>query len=113
MTNFKDFFNSMESKNTALAQNEGSKSAVTTAISNILSIGLVTNSINGLLSNSNKKEMAAEKFSNDVSELVHSDEFLDEFSEKVGVPKKNESEDEFVNRAKETMRALLKKKLSN
>lgn len=123
MTNFKDFFKSVESKNKSLTQSESSKTTVATAINNVFSTSLAiksisstylaSNSINGLLSNSNKKEIAAQKFSNDVSELVHSDEFLEEFSEKVGVPKENESENEFVNRAKETMRTLLKKKLSN
>jgi len=120
MTNFKDFFKSMESKSKALAQSNSSKLAVTTAISNILSTGLAANSISGLPSNSiagvtiaNKKQIASEKFSNDVSELVHSDDFLEEFSQNIGTPQENESEDEFVNRAKEAMRALLRKKLSN
>jgi hypothetical protein len=123
MTNFKDFFKSVESENKSLTQNDSSKTAVTTAINNVFSTSsaiksisstaLASNSINGLLSNSNKKEIAAKKFSNNVSELVHSDEFLEEFSEKVGTPKESESEDEFVNRAKDIMRTLLKTKLSN
>lgn len=51
------------------------------------------------------------EFSNQVTTLVASDEFMSQLSENIGEPKTEESEDEFVDRATETMRQLLKSKL--
>ena len=51
------------------------------------------------------------KFSSQAAELVTKDEFLDELENKIGSPQKNESEDEFVSRAKAQMRVMLKSKL--
>jgi len=51
------------------------------------------------------------KFSSQAAQLVTKEEFLDELESKIGDPRKNESEDEFVARSKEQMRNLLKSKL--
>lgn len=52
------------------------------------------------------------KFANGVAEIVTSKEFTQELSEAVGKPHISETEDEFVARAKDQMRALLRRKLS-
>jgi len=108
MSNFKDFFDSKKSGNTALISKAESKIAIAAKINNLL----IANPVIGSFSNSGKKEIAVEEFSNEVSQMVNSDKFLDEFSKDVGMPKVDESEDEFVNRAKDVMRNLLRAKLS-
>lgn len=52
-----------------------------------------------------------EKFSSDVVQIANSDEVLTELSQSIGDPQKNESEDEFVERAKSTLTKILKSKL--
>ncbi len=52
----------------------------------------------------------AAEFSGDVSKFIASKKFSAELSKAVGEPRAEESEDEFVGRAKEAMRNLLKKK---
>ncbi|HEY8329674.1 MAG TPA: hypothetical protein VIO59_14655 [Rhodanobacter sp.] len=51
-------------------------------------------------------------FSQQVSELATSDDVINELSDALGAPKPNETEDEFVARAKATMTRILKQKLS-
>jgi hypothetical protein len=53
-----------------------------------------------------------EKFAQQVGELVGSDGFVTELSDKIGKPLPGESEDEFVERAKNAMKKLLSAKLS-
>jgi hypothetical protein len=98
MSSFNDFFKAVKKTDNSLTT---SKEVVATTISNTLV------SVSGLFSNSER-----EKFATKVSEFVLSDAFLNEFSGDVGLPKENESEDKFVERAKSTMRTLLMKKLS-
>ena len=52
-----------------------------------------------------------EKFSSEVVRVANSDEVLTELSESIGDPKENESEDEFVERAKSSLAKILKRKL--
>lgn len=52
----------------------------------------------------------ATEFAVEVRSFVESEEFKSELSSSVGEPFNTESEDEFVGRAKEAMRTLLKKK---
>lgn len=98
MSSFNDFFKTVKTTDNSLIT---SKEVVATTISNTLV------SVNGLFSNSEREKFAAK-----VSEFAFSDAFLNEFSDDVGLPKENESEDKFVERAKSTMRTLLMKKLS-
>lgn len=102
MSDFKDFFNAKTNTEKTELASIGSK------INNIL----MTASVTGLLVGSGKKEKAADEFSNKVSQFVHSDEFIGELSKDIGTPKENESEDEFVSRAKDAMKNLLRKQLS-
>jgi len=65
-----------------------------------------------LFSLNNIKEDEKEAFKRKVVELVYSDEVINEFSDTINSPKENESEDEFVERAKNIMRKIIEKKLS-
>lgn len=57
------------------------------------------------LSDENKKE-----FSVLVSEIVHDKKFIGDLSDNIGTPFPFETEDDFVQRASQTMTILLKKK---
>lgn len=54
----------------------------------------------------------ARKFSNELSNLVHSERFIDQLSEKLPDPKVASSKAEYVASAKAEMRALLKKNMT-
>lgn len=54
---------------------------------------------------------AKTKFADSAAQVTASDEFITELSSNVGQPKTGETEDEFVERAKATMTALLREKL--
>lgn len=51
-----------------------------------------------------------QKFAEEVSNLVQNEAFLSEYSQKIGEPKENESEDEFVNRSSDELRQMLYRK---
>lgn len=51
------------------------------------------------------------KFSHQVAEIVSGEEFISELSTEIGKPISGESEDEFVNRSKNSLRELLQRKL--
>lgn len=53
----------------------------------------------------------ATQFADDASDLITSDDFLNELESELGLPQKGESEDEFVARAKASMFEMLKAKL--
>ena len=52
-------------------------------------------------------EFERDRFISEVANLAHSEKIITSLSEEVGQPKENESEDEFVNRAKSTLANLL------
>jgi len=53
----------------------------------------------------------ASEFAGEVRALVSNEDFIAQLSEDIGEPKEAETEEEFVNRAKQTMKDLLKSKL--
>ncbi|QYY84600.1 hypothetical protein [Pseudomonas germanica] len=53
----------------------------------------------------------ANEFASEVVELVSSKAFVDKLSDDIGEPTELETEDQFIERAKKTMKALLKSKL--
>lgn len=97
MSNFKDF---VKSKGRQKVISASSAQALTTQISGTLAT-------TGLSISSNDRE----KFSSEVVQVANSDEVLTELSESIGDPKENESEDEFVERAKSTLANILNNKL--
>ena len=98
MISFKNFINK---ENNKLIKLKPSSSEIESVISNKLSVLSIIN-----LSDSEK-----DKFSKKVANLASSEEVLIELSETIGTPNKEETEDEFVNRAKSTMASILRKKL--
>lgn len=54
----------------------------------------------------------AQQFSNELSEIVHSENFIDELSASLPDPKLAGSKEEYVAKAKAEMKALLVKKLA-
>lgn len=54
-----------------------------------------------------------DKFSAKVASIAVSDEVISELSIALGTPKKSESENEFVDRAKSILKSILKSKLKN
>lgn len=123
MANFHEFSKSINTNNVyALpSKNESQKlvalnvkkelSCISSTSGVVINAGLATSIIktpHSMFSSNNKEE----QFSEELSQLVYSDNFLDELSDKIGQPTEAETEDEFVNRAKTTMRQMLKNKLS-
>ncbi|NWL17555.1 hypothetical protein FHG08_18055 [Pseudoalteromonas sp. Scap03] len=97
MSNFKDFVKSRVGQKMI---SSSSAQGLATQISGTIAT-------TGLSISSNDRE----KFSSEVVQVANSDEVLAELSESIGDPKKNESEDEFVERAKSTLAKILKNKL--
>jgi hypothetical protein len=99
MNNFKDFFFSKGSNELALPPpQKTSELAITAKIRHEMSVG------------GHKHELAISQineFSEKVSQLVHSESFIQNFSDSIGKPQPNESEDQFVGRAKNIMKKLL------
>jgi hypothetical protein len=114
MSDFKEYFFSKKSESSDLASStqEAMKSP-----SIQKSIATISGSIVGSLSAINAvavqsfSESEKEKFANEASSLAHSEDFIQEFSSIIEAPKKEETEDEFVKRAKNAMRKLLSEKL--
>lgn len=96
MTDLKDIFN-------GCSDEAGGEDVRGTALATIK---------NGLLNDSSIPFVGSEKdkFIQEVSGLVLSDKFLSELQDKVGSPSEGESEDMYVSRAKNDMKALLKSK---
>ena len=98
MTAFKKFL-----ENAKLSSDKSSALPTTEKLTNIISPSLTGLSIsNG----------EAVKFSAQIAELAKSPKVIDELSNELGSPKINETEDEFVDRAKITLKNILKRHLS-
>ncbi|WP_087723439.1 hypothetical protein [Pandoraea sp. PE-S2T-3] len=98
---FKEFLNSQQGtaafQGTALAL----KSNMTTAVARI------NDATSIFIGNE-----AEQNFAQAVNEIVQSDAFTDELSQSIGIPLPEETEDQFVARAKAKMTDFLRKKLS-
>jgi hypothetical protein len=106
MSDFKEYFFSKKSENSELASSSIEKSISTISGSIVGGLSAI-NAIAGKSFSISEKE----KFANEASSLAHSEDFIQEFSSIIKEPRKEETEDEFVNRAKAFMRELLSKKL--
>jgi hypothetical protein len=102
MTNFKDFCQ----KSQQLDETNG----VETNLAAITSAKVqgVLSTVNALALFDNAAKI--EEFSNEVANYSTSDELISSLSEKIGKPEENESEQEFVERASNILREILKKK---
>lgn len=84
--------------------------SVSSAVISAFAVNSVDISSSLIYGSGYKKDV--EKFSTQVGDLVGSDEFVTELSAKIDVPLPNESEDDFVKRAKESMKQLMRAKLA-
>jgi hypothetical protein len=101
---FKDYFFSKINNELALPSPQKAELAVSTAID--LEISPLELIVNQKFSTSQKKD-----FSKKVSKYVYSEGFIQEFSDDIGKPQPNESENQFVERAKSSIRKLLTEKM--
>jgi tripartite-type tricarboxylate transporter receptor subunit TctC len=102
MSNFKEFMDEVkESPDKALPATNTTLPKIQLAI---------TETINGLLSPSKVPSDEQQKFSEEVASLVQDEAFLSEFSDQIGEPSEDETEDEFVKRGSDTLRQILYKK---
>lgn len=104
MATLKEFLDSNK-KSTSLTLLPGPKLAAT------IQSSLVSFEANQKHQLVNNNKEASKDFSNKLSNLIQSDEFMQQLSDKVGQPLKTESENEFVDRAKNTMRKIILSKL--
>lgn len=103
MSSFKNFMDNLEKSATkSLPISNKSISSIRAS--------LKKSTISSLASTSTSSD-EKEKFAQKVSELTKNDSFLSEFSDRIGEPQKNESEEEFVKRSSNELRLLLYKKL--
>ena len=100
MSSFKDFCNAKEDSNQRVQSSLTVFSAqLSLRINSIATIGLF-----------NTKQQKIDKFSEDVSSYVTSDEVISTVSEKVGEPRPEETEENFVKRASDRLREILYEK---
>jgi hypothetical protein len=99
MTSFKDFISKAEnSPHKVLPSSNTSFSAIETALTSA-----VSNLLTPVPISVDKKQ----EFSEKVSNLVRDEEFISEFSDRIGLPSEMETEDEFVERGSDILRKML------
>lgn len=99
MSKFKEFMDRVEnSYSKSLPASNTSLSSIETALTSA-----VNNLLNPTPIPSNKKQ----EFSKKVSKVVRDEEFISEFSDRLGVPSELETEDEFVERGSDVLRKML------
>lgn len=101
---FKEFFDSDDNPDKALPPELKSISLGSTAISASLAGAILSTGLPF-------PEASREEFAEKVASISQSDEFISELSDDIGAPLKDETEDEFVARAKSAMANLLRRKL--
>ena len=101
---FKEFFDSDDNPDKALAPQLQSFSVGLAAVAGYL-VG------RKLSSGLPFPDSSREEFADKVISLSHSKEFISELSDNIGGPLRGETEEEFVTRAKKSMAELLRRKL--
>ncbi|MBG6077978.1 hypothetical protein [Polaromonas sp. CG_9.11] len=108
MSNFKDFFFSKDSSNqTTLSKDSSGLSVSVNKVYKDVVVRLSEKNLINTISLSNSEKT---KFEQEIGNHVISEDFISELSSRINLPKAHESEDEFVARAKQSMRYLLKEK---
>lgn len=107
MVKLKDIVNKMTSGSTGLLnsciENKSNSTELASRIGNsMIEAGFAKTGIS---------DAQVARFSSEVSSLISKDSFIDELDNRIGKPQPNESEDIFVNRAKNRMREILREKL--
>jgi|GEM_PF-5272256 len=103
MTSFKEF----HKKSEQLTEDFQKTGSIVTQISQNIQLRL--SPMVGALSIFTTSEKL-EKFSKEVANYATSDDLLSSISDQIGEPKENETEQEFVERASQILREVLKKK---
>lgn len=104
MKSLKDFIDS-----NAITEDNQIIPRISTQIGNVLNEASITNTeLKEFIGIGNRKKI---KFQEQAIELATSDEVLKELSDKIGQPREEESEDEFVERSKNIFAEILKEKL--
>lgn len=99
MTSFKEFMDEVkESPTAALAGSNITLAGIQSAL---------TGKVGEILTPFSFSHDEKQKFSEEVSSLVENEAFLAEFSNQIGEPLENESEDEFVKRGSDTLKRML------
>ncbi|MNP39716.1 hypothetical protein D3C76_1333040 [compost metagenome] len=113
MKTLKDFIEQRNTTQAGQAEMSKSKELIADSLSSVKLPELGTASVGlaagFLLSKRNKDS----EFADSLVETANSEAFLSEFSQTIGEPKPDETEDEFVLRAKSTFKKLLNQKLSS
>ena len=120
MTSFKDFWEDGNSSTDSASLPADSASPATlcvTLTSGIQSI-LGTSSTQAIAApigffGSNNTQAKVDEFSQQVTDYVTSDEVISSLSEKIGEPQTKETEEEFVERASNILRGILRKKFNS
>jgi hypothetical protein len=112
MINFKNFYNNLEEISKEINTDTLNESSLTpglfsnSIVANVGQILLPTVGVLSVFSDSKK----VEEFSKEVANYATSDDVISSLSEKIGTPRINETEQEFVERASNVLREILKNK---
>lgn len=99
MSSFQEFMDdAKKSPDTALLASNMSLSMIQTSL-----VSTVGNLLSPFFVPSDKKQ----KFAEEVSNLAQDEEFISEFSNRIGLPSETETEDEFVERSRDVLRRML------
>lgn len=112
MNNFKDFWNNAEDQSALSSDSSSNSMALAAATQMSLGVASIVSSSIDVVSlfGENNQQQKIDKFSSEVTEYATSDEVISELSNKIGEPKRTETEDEFVERASAVLRGILRKK---
>lgn len=112
MIEFKNFYKNLEGLSKEI-DTDGSTASILTQelisnsiVANVAQVLSPTVGILSVFSNSEK----VEEFSKEVANYATSDDVMSSLSEQISTPRKNETEQEFVERASNVLREILKKK---
>ncbi len=101
---FKEFYESKENPDLTAPPGINSVAMAASGIAACLAGAVLTNG-------EQFPDESRNEFGKKVSEIAHSEEFINQFSDEIGAPLASESEDQFVQRAKSAMAKMLRKKL--
>ncbi|WP_413161907.1 hypothetical protein ACL6C3_24345 [Capilliphycus salinus ALCB114379] len=107
MSSFKEFMDEAKKlPDQALANSNISLSAIQSSLQSAVRVQLAPFFLTPFSCSQDK----AEKFSEDVSNLVSDKAFISKFSDSIGEPLEDETEDEFVERSSKILRKMLYEK---
>jgi len=114
MNSFKDFWNSCKNKSDSSATENQSELSTITQLSTVISQQITPIATTALtdIFGSTPKQTKIERFTKEVTECATSDEVISTVSDRLGQPLPDETEQEFVERASNILRNVLKEKFN-